>query len=235
MTNNTNVLELELPDVTIDDIFQAQGSLYGDRTPSPSIVALHRSILEEAVALARPVMVWRDINIVKAEGAELFLEGGHKLTSRLLVRIAGQGEKLVLFMLTIGNAIDQRVDAYMKDNKIGHAFALDAAGSAFVAKSAAAAEELVTREYLPGEKTTFPLGPGHSYWQKLDDLRTIHRLVKGELIGINLTETNLMLPKKSVAMTIGVGNNLPDLEGKIHCDFCTLQKNCQMRDFGKNC
>lgn len=235
MTNNTNVLELELPDVTIDDIFQAQGSFYGDRTPSPSIVALHRSILEETVALARPVMVWRDINIAKVEGAELFLEGGHKLTSRLLVKIASQGEKLVLFMVTIGSAIDERVEAYMKDHKIGHAFALDAAGSAFVAKSAAAAEELVTKEFFPGQKTTFPLGPGHSYWQKLDDLRTIHQLANGELIGISLTETNLMLPKKSVAMTIGVGNNLPDLEGKIHCDFCTLQKNCQMRGFSQSC
>lgn len=232
---NTNVLELELPDVTIDDIFQAQGSFYGDRKPSPKIVALNRRILDEAVELVRPVMVWQEIAIAQAAGDELFLEGGHKLTSRLLARIAGQGDKLVLYMLTIGSAIDQRVEAYMKGNEIGNAFALDAAGSAFVAKSAALAEELITKEFLAGQKTTFSLGPGHSYWQKLDDLRTIHQLVNGELIGINLTTSNLMLPKKSVAMTMGVGNNLPDLEGKVHCDFCSLQKNCQMRGFSQSC
>lgn len=39
---------------------------------------------------------------------------------------------------------------------------------------------------------------------------------------------NLMLPRKSVSMVMGVGHDLPGHKGQTHCDFCTLQGNCPM-------
>lgn len=230
-----HILALECPEVTIEDLFKAEGSSYAGRQPSPSVLAVHTKMLEEAYGLVRPVMAWRELDILGAGDKELFLEEGITLSSRLLAKVAGRGDKLVCFALTMGDALDRRVDEYMKDNKFAHAYALDAAGSAFVAKTAAVAVEKLGREFYPGQRATFPMGPGHSYWKELEDLRTIHRLVKGELIGISLTEANLMLPKKSVAMVIGIGSNLPDMEGKVHCDFCTLQKTCNMRSFNQNC
>lgn len=230
-----NILELEHPEVTVEDLFRAEGSSYGGRQPSASVMGVHKKMLEEAYALARPVLAWRELGITGAGEKELRLEEGVTLTSRLLARVAGRGEKLLCFALTLGDALDRRVEEYMKGNKFAHAYALDAAGSAFVAKSAARAVEKLTKELYPGQRTTFPLGPGHSYWKELEDLRTIHRLVGAERIGIRLTEANLMLPKKSVAMVVGVGDDLPDTEGKVHCDFCTLQKNCSMRNFNQNC
>lgn len=226
-----NILELECPEVRVEELFKAEGALPAERLPSPSVVAVHTRALEEAYSLARPVVAWREIGIMGCEGHQLRLEEGITLTSRLLARVAGRGEKLLCFVLTLGGAIDRRVEAYVKEDKFAHAYALNAAGSALVAKSAALAVAKLTRELYPGQRTTFPIGPGHSYWKDLEDLRTIHRLVEAERIGISLTTANLMLPKKSVAMVIGVGNNLPDTKGKVHCDFCTSRKTCHVRYF----
>ncbi|WP_227762044.1 hypothetical protein [Zhaonella formicivorans] len=230
------IWEMDLPDVSMEDVFRAEGSDFTNRSPRPGMVELHRRILLEASALVRPIVVWREVSVAGAGEKELFLEEGHKLTSRLLVKVAGPAEKLILYALTIGSALDDRVDAYKKAGKLLEAFTLDAAGSAFVAKSAAAALAKIEEGFhSAGIKTTFPMGPGHSYWSGLEDLRTIYHLLKAESIGLRLTDSNLMMPRKSIAMVLGVGRNLPDFKGKDHCDFCSLQKTCNMNKFAQNC
>lgn len=115
-------------------------------------------------------------------------------------------------------------------------FSLDSAGSAFLTKSANDAFEKIEEMYKSdGLSATFPLGPGHSYWLGLDDVRVIINFLKAEQIGIKLTESNLMLPRKSLALVMGVGKNLPDFKGKTHCNFCSLKRSCNLRKFGDKC
>ncbi|ADG83450.1 Vitamin B12 dependent methionine synthase activation subunit [Thermincola potens] len=231
------IWEIPLPEVTLDDLFQAEGADYLKSPPRPGMVGLRHQILEEAAALICPIAIWREVGISGTGGQELFLEGGQKLTSRLLVKVAGTADKLMFFAVTIGKDLEDRVDYYKKTGKIFQAFVLDAAGSAFVAKSSMSAvgkiEEVCRHS---GREITFPLGPGHSYWTSLEDMQTIVHFLQADKIGLHLTDSNIIIPRKSIAMVTGVGQNLPDMKGKTHCDFCDRQKNCNMNKFGsKRC
>ncbi len=224
------VWELELPEVTLEEVFQAEGADYSRRPPRPGIVELHRQIMAEAESLVSPVAVWCEVAVKDFGQEEVILENGQKLTSRLLVRTAGTAEKLILFTVTIGSAMDNRTAEYSKAGEIMEAFISDAVGTAYIAKSAIAAlAKLEEKYHRSGLETTFPMGPGHSYWRAMEDMRTIFGILRPEQVGLKLTESNLILPRKSIAMVIGAGSKLPDFKGKSHCDFCDLQNSCKMR------
>lgn len=223
------VWELTVPEVTVEDILRSEGVDYRKHPPRPGMVDLHRRILAEASALVQPKAIWTEVEVTGAGDKELCLQDGLKLTSRLLAKMAGSAEKLILFAMTIGSAIEEQISSYQRAEKMSRAFALDAAGSTMIAMGSSLAlsriEEIYHRE---GLKTTFPMGPGHSYWKGLDDQQIIFYYLQPERIGLHLNDSNLIIPRKSVSMVLGVGHNLPELNGRTHCDFCTLRRNCHM-------
>ena len=234
--SGTTIKEIIPPVVSVDEVYRAGGADYSKRAPRPGVAELHRLILMEAAALVRPMAAWREVQILGVEGAEVFLAGGQKLTSRLLAKVAGKAERLILFAMTIGNAIDDRVADYSKAGNIMEAFTLDAAGTAFIASSSKVAIAQLNERYrADGMNITFPMGPGHSYWDGLEDMRTIFSFLDADQIGIRLTDSNLMLPRKSIAMVMGVGCDLKDFGGKTHCDFCNIKKTCKMSNFTGVC
>lgn len=111
------IWEMNPPGVRVEDLFQAQGADYRKRPPRPATVALYRQILEEAALLVRPVIIWREVDILGAGERELYLEDGRKLTSPLLVTVAGKADKLILFAMTMGSELDHRELYYSKTGK----------------------------------------------------------------------------------------------------------------------
>lgn len=234
--NETLIWDFSVPEITLNELFTAQGADYSKRSPRPNVVELNNRLLQEAEGLAKPIAVWNEAQISGIGEQALFLEKGPTLTSKLLPIVAGTADKLVLIAMTIGMDLDDRVAEYSKAGKTLESFILDAAGSTILAKSAALAfKKIEDRFQSEGMSSTFPLGPGHSYWPGLEDVRLIIDFLNGGQIGINLTDSNLMLPRKSLALVMGVGKNLPDFKGKTHCDFCSLQKTCNMKKFGDRC
>ncbi|MDT3701063.1 MAG: Vitamin B12 dependent methionine synthase activation subunit [Thermincola sp.] len=235
--NEPVVWELKLPEITIEDVFQAEGADYSKRQPRPNIIALHREIMEEAKGLVRPTAIWCEAAVGKIGEQEVILADGQKLASRLLAKAARTAEKFILFTMTIGNAMDDRAAEYHKAGKVMETFIIDAVGTAYITKSALAALERINELcHSNGLETTFPMGPGHSYWSEMGDMKTIFNILRPERVNLKLTESNLMIPRKSVAMVLGVGRKLPDLMEKSHCDFCDLNDSCKMRsDSGPIC
>ncbi|WP_407313548.1 Vitamin B12 dependent methionine synthase activation subunit [Desulfosporosinus sp. SB140] len=231
------VLEGIAPEVTLQELFASQGADYSRRAPRQEMVDLNLRLLEEAKELIRPVVIWQEVKVMGAGERELYLENAPTLKGQLLPKVLGSADRVILFAMTIGDVIDQRVKNYINKGQTLEAFILDSAGSVMMAKAATTMMTEIEGTYKAKNlSTTFPLGPGHSYWKGLEDVRSIISFLKGERIGISLTASNLMLPKKSIAMVMGIGSNLPDFGGKTHCDFCHLKGSCTMRNLGSdNC
>lgn len=228
-----NIWEIPLPEVTLQDLFRTEGADYSKRPPRPSTVELHQRILGEAAALARPIVICRAVELAGAGERELTIETGQKLNSKLLARVAGTAEKLLLFAITLGPALDDRENEYKEAGRMLDAFALNNAGTAYIVKSSILLMDKINECCSKaGLRATFPMGPGHSYWSSLADIQTILQLLGAGQIGVQLTGSNLMLPRKSIAMVAGVGPDLPDYSGKTHCDFCSLQNKCHLNRFG---
>lgn len=230
------IREVPVQEITLEEVFRAEGADYSKRSPRPGMVDLHNMILQEATGLVRPLAIWGEFAVSGIGEHELLLEGGLKLTSSLLTKVAGTAEKLVLFAMTIGSTIDKTISDYNQAGQLLEGFALDATATTHLAKSATFILAEIQNKYKEtGMSITFPLGPGHSYWSGLEDIRTIINNLAAEQIGISLTDSNLMVPRKSIALVMGVGRNLPDFKGKNHCDFCSLQKTCNNNKFGQRC
>ena len=223
------IWEIPIPEITLDEVFKAEGADYSQRPPHPRTVKLHNQIIEEASNLVRPIATWVEVDVTGTGAGELFLEDGFKFSSNLLPKVAGTAEKMLLISTTIGTAIEDRLTEYKEAGKMSEAFALDACATAYVAKAGTTAMSLLEEAYhREGLKTTFPMGPGHSYWRGLEDMQVIFHFLRAERIGLHLNDSNLIIPRKSVAMVMGVGRDLPDFKGKTHCNFCNLQKSCQL-------
>jgi len=223
------IMDLLLPEVTIEDVFEVEGADYSKRPPRSSLVELHRRILDEAPTWITPKAIWREVDIKGVEGQELYLEDGKILTSDVLTKVAGTAEKLVIYSVTIGEGIEERLSHYQDGGKITEAFALDATGTAYLTKLIYIVQKHLEEIYHGMDmKCTFALGPGHSYWKGLEDLQVLFHFLQAERINLRLNSSNLIMPRKSVAVVMGVGNHIPDTEGKTHCHFCHLQKTCQL-------
>lgn len=231
--DEVNIWSIPRPEITIEDVFKVEGANYSQRPPRPKTLELHQRILSEAAELINPIVIWREVNISHVDGHKLYLEEGGVLTSPLLTKIAGLAEQLILTAMTIGNALEERLDTYKQEGKASEAFALDAAGTAYITRASTLAFNTLENLYHKrGLNTTFPMGPGHSYWPRLEDLQVIFNFLRSEEIDLRLTDSNFILPRKSAAMVLGVGQYLPDSHSKSHCNFCSLQTTCPLSQAG---
>ena len=68
--------------------------------------------------------------------------------------------------------------------------------------------------------------PGQEGWP-IQQQEMVFRLIPGERIGVRLTESDFMLPRKSVSLAIGMG---PDMRPDgVACDLCSKRERCPWR------
>ena len=84
------------------------------------------------------------------------------------------------------------------------------------------------RAEAEGYKTTVPLSPGLVGWPVATGQRQLFALLGGAPAGVRLTESSMMVPKKSTSMVIGVG---PEVEhAGESCDYCSMAATCRYRE-----
>lgn len=128
---------------------------------------------------------------------------------------------VVLAVTTLGAETDRKIRYYARTDA-ARSVVLDAVASAYLERRA--------DEY---EKTLGDLSyrfcPGYG-GSSVTDVREIFALLSPEKIGVTLTETNYMLPSKSMAGVYGVGT-----EREKSCGKCVLLPHCKLRGEGKRC
>lgn len=225
-----------VPEVTIEELFLAQGIDMSNRPPRPRLVELNQRILEKAATLVHPVAMWQEVGISGTDGQQLLLKDGPALTSELLITVAGGAEKLILFGLTIGTTLDEHIRDALAQGDLLEGYTLNAAGAAFMNKcNSSLVAELNNKYKQAGLGVTLTMGPGHAYWPGLEDVGKIIRFLGTDRIGLTVTESNLMMPQQSNALVMGVGAELPDYSGKTPCDFCSLKTTCAVKNTKAKC
>lgn len=129
---------------------------------------------------------------------------------------------VIIAVMTLGAEVDRRIKFYERSD-VAKAVTLDACASAYL-------EEL-SDEYERGlnENLSYRFCPGYG-GSNVSDLRYIFEILRPEKIGLSLTETNYMLPSKSMAGIIAVGNS-----AEKSCGSCVLAEHCEYRKEGGRC
>ena len=176
-----------------------------DAKPSARVESLLDDYIENAHQLIAPSYnyVMRDIISVRGERVEL--EDEVVLESRVIARLLKQCDKVCVFVATIGAYLEETVRWLADDQLVLQASVLDAIGSGAVEKVVGFISDNVEwAAYLEGRNISRRFSPGYCDWD-ISQQEMIFKAMGGDTAGVSLTESCLMLPRKSVSGIIGIG------------------------------
>ena len=77
-------------------------------------------------------------------------------------------------------------------------------------------------------QSSIPISPGMMGWPVEKGQPEIFAILDPAQIDVHLTDFSLMMPRKSLTMTMGFGPTM-NTDGRT-CDFCALRETCRYQD-----
>ena len=181
----------------------------------------------EARELVHPAIAYAVHPVVRAEADRLIVGDGSALESPVATSLFAEAPEVVAMIYTIGPELEARVAEYGKANDVLAGFTLDVIGSVAVDQVGVVGYSLIeglARER--GVKASIPLNPGTSHWP-MSGQRVIAGLVPAQEIGIEVLDSGLLRPFKTIAFVVALGSNvLTPAEGSS-CDYCETRDLCR--------
>jgi len=213
-------LELGVP-----ELLRGQGVDPG--RASRRMVALAEGLVDEVRSLVDPAAIYAIFPVVELDHQRVTLDNGVALSGPLVSRALAGATHVALAVCTAGPALEARVQELFDEGDAVRAVALDGAGNAAASAvgrllGAVLCDEATAR----GLRTGMLVNPGQEGWP-LAEQRTLFDLVPAGQIGVYLTPSCLMLPRKSVSFAVGLGPGMR--EDAVPCDFCSRRDHCKWR------
>lgn len=197
----------------------------------------NEEIIEEACQLARliikPTGIWeiydydQDTQTVKTTPD--FQLQGESIKKHLM-----GCEKVILLAATVGMDVEEKITSLFKEGKYGLSLMLDAAATAAVEQNADLMEKAISNHVRrSGYSMKWRFSPGYGDWP-IEQQPAMLQAARGKEIGINLTQSLMLEPRKSITAIIGLyrEGQLCEKTGEspsLHdCSGCNL-KNCLSR------
>jgi hypothetical protein len=226
-TQDTGLLEAP-SGVRSGEVYRLLGDAHGSR-PSRRTQALVERLAGRAREVMEPRVLFAERQVSEAARGAVRLEDGVRLSSPKLAASLSGCRRAVVFLATVGPGMDALVEEALEAGRIADASVLDAIGSA-------AAEGVVERFQRfrdeeaaeRGQGVTLRFSPGYCDW-RVEEQRKLFDIVDGSLVGVTLSETALMNPRKSVTGIFGLGDREETTRGAANpCVLCNL-RTCRMR------
>lgn len=197
-------LDLQRPRVDPDLILRLQKYRDLDRVaPVVTETARRMASLAEALVVPRGWMRRDPVSRAEPDGC-VRLADGTEFTSRALARLLHDATEAVLVILTIGPALEGRVQALIAEEQFADGLLLDTAGwVALEALTGQLRDRLRAEAAARGLRLTGRTAPGFADWP-LDQQRVLFSTFAGGDLSVHLTESCVMLPRKSITGIYGL-------------------------------
>ncbi len=175
---------------------------------------------EEAALLAAPRTSWEiydyDCETGKVSAAPPFFIEGSVVRKHL-----AKAERVIFLAATVGEALEQAVTRHFDEGDYAHSVLLDAAATTAVEQVCDACESMLRPQTAKeGFTMRWRFSPGYGDWD-IHAQPELLRLTKGDIIGISLTESLMLCPRKSVTAVIGLVRGDEADNGPHGCAACT--------------
>jgi len=188
---------------------------------NPGIEAMLSQSRDISAASLQPSAIYDSFRITGITGDSVNFESGYLFKGPNISKILNGSETAVIFIFTLGKNIDDAVNNLRDKGDTLAAIVMDAVTTSmlglvgeYVGKSIKA-ENLVEKGY--GSTCTY--SPGQYKWT-IEEQREIFHMVDGSRIGVNLNDSCLMLPFKSVSGVYGFGPEEKINKTRVACDLC---------------
>ncbi len=136
-------------------------------------------------------------NMVSVEGADDLFTGG------AMVKLLGNCDFATLMACTIGSDLETEVERLQGLDEIMDAYNLEMVGGWMADYMADRVDERIEREIVKlGYGRSMRYSPGYGDWS-LEKQPAVLKFAEADRIGISLTDSNIMIPRKSVSAVIG--------------------------------
>lgn len=224
-----NILdELKVHNIDEEQVLRRQGYRGELKALQSELKDIMMQEIEEARNLFDPRAVYTELVVVETLGDEI------RLSNDLVIR-AGSAlkfwiglEYLAVALCTIGSELEDRVGDLFSQDEYPSALMLDSIGSVAADSVADQINYLICDKAARAGMMAGPrLSPGYGTWE-LKEQAELFSLLPAQSIGIQLTESYIMIPEKSVSFCVGMGHKLSTRAASYRCRHCG-QPHCQHR------
>lgn len=216
-------------DLDIDAVLRGQGAEpCVIRKRNPQLVDIAQRALEETMPLLEPRTIFQDLEVEKFRHEQLLLDGGSRLSGKLIAEHLRPAVRVIVILCTIGEALEEYATRVASED-IVYSLALDGVGSAAVELLANNACRYFEEQALEtGMQTSIPLSPGMMGWSVEVGQPEVFKILQPSQVGVRLSEFGLMIPRKSLTMVLGLGETMS--AGGRTCDYCAMRETCRYQD-----
>jgi len=214
------------PVVDLAEVWQHE---CGGHEPHPALKRIAEALLPEVEALIAPAVVYDLFPTQEVRHDRITLADGRRLRGPDAARLLAPAKEVAVGVVTIGPALEARASRYFAEDEPAHGYLLDCLGTAavtnLVQQTCAHLEGLAAARGWP---LGFPLSPGDAGWP-ITEQRVLFDLLPAQTIGVRLTDSCVMIPKKSVSFVVGLGPGILTAAEGSQCDYCSLRETCRYR------
>lgn len=176
--------------------------------------------------LLKPAIVYEFHIISRLSHEGVVLENGIMLNGSVFNSILKYAREIATIICTIGPRLEERIAYFSAQKDPLRALLLDGIGSAAVDSLVQKVCDVMSREASSlGYQASSRISPGIPGLPISEQLK-IFKLVPGEQVGVHLSSSLLMIPRKSLSMIIGIGPDMPTWTEAERCSRCNLNKSC---------
>jgi len=185
--------------------------------------------VDAARDLVEPIAAWDALPVREISHNKVVLEGGACLRGETLAGVVAGASEILVGVCTIGEGLSRRVQELQAQRRTLRALLLDDLGSwAVDSVRQQFCVRMAEQAALAGQHISTCLSPGESHWG-LEDQRIIFSLIDAASVGVCLSATLIMSPRKSLSFAMGRGSQALGREGGSNCDLCTMKDRCAHR------
>lgn len=215
--------------IDVDQVIRAQGAdpvIIRERRKN--LVDIAQQALEIGTPLLEPRVLFQEKSVHSVLHQKIKFANKQFLQGELISKHLASAQKIVILICTIGNELETESYKQIKTTPpLG--LALEGVGSAAVEALANAACNYFEKKYQHQTlQSTIPLSPGMQGWPVEIGQPQIFNILDPSQIGIQLTKSHLMIPRKSLSMVIGLSTEIT--EKGTTCDYCSMKETCRYQD-----
>lgn len=212
--------DLQIPS---SEIYEAMG--YKDSTPDAMVIEETDALLKRITPLLRPrFFFFLTDGRVDTEKETLIVQDTVLSIGKTIARQLRGAEAFAFFAATAGSEFEAFQHTLRQENDLVKVYIADSLGS-IIAEKTADCMEVALASFIEKKnwKHTNRYSPGYCGWHVSEQQKLFSLFPVASPCGIQLTDSSLMIPIKSVSGVIGVGSEVRKLD--YTCGLCTYE-NC---------
>lgn len=206
----------------------------GNRQIRPALLRHAEKAIALGQELWQPQALYDWFDVHSVDGERVTLSSTNGIDAELHVGpkadLLAPAQRALVSVVTIGPALEQRVQELQASGDAMTAYMLDSAGVVALGAVGEALRCLVEDKATElGWGVSPSLSPGSLVGWALRDQRALCSLLPLEEIGVHLTRRCVLEPHKSASGLVGLGPDYDTNRVGSVCKYCALQKTCWRR------